>query len=225
MRLLKCLLQFFVSLGLLIKYRFTKHSYIRVSTRINFKTVLEGFNRIGASVISSSIIGRGTYIGDDCHLAGCKIGRFCSLGSNIKVLPATHPTSGFVSTHPAFFSTLKQAGFTFVKNNIFNESLYVDHKNNIVVEIGNDVWIGDDVTIIGGRKIGNGAIVATGAVVTKDVPSYCVVGGIPAHLIKKRFSDKEIERLEEIKWWNKDMNWLLSHSAIFVKIEDFLSNN
>ena len=75
-----------------------------------------------------------------------------------------------------------------------------DNKGDIV--IGNDVWIGYNAIILSGVKIGDGAIVATGAVVTKDVKPYEIVGGIPAKVIRKRFSDEVIIKLQKMKWWN-----------------------
>ena len=75
-----------------------------------------------------------------------------------------------------------------------------DNKGDIV--IGNDVWIGYDAVIMSGVKIGDGAIIGTRAAVTKDVPPYTIVGGIPAKVIRKRFSNDTISKLLEIKWWD-----------------------
>lgn len=71
--------------------------------------------------------------------------------------------------------------------------------------IGNDVWIGHRATIMPGVKVGDGAIIASNATVTKDVEPYAIVGGNPARLIRKRFSDEQIERLLSIKWWDWDI--------------------
>lgn len=75
-----------------------------------------------------------------------------------------------------------------------------DNKGDIVV--GNDVWIGYEAVILSGVKIGDGAIIGARALVTKDVPPYSVVGGVPAKIIKQRFSAEVIEKLQKIKWWN-----------------------
>ena len=74
-----------------------------------------------------------------------------------------------------------------------------------MTEIGNDVWIGDRTVIMSGVKIGDGAIVAAGAVVTKDVPPYAVVGGVPARVIKYRFDEATIRRLLDLQWWKYDI--------------------
>lgn len=78
-----------------------------------------------------------------------------------------------------------------------------DYKKTVV--IGNDVWIGSNAIVLQGVTIGDGAVVAAGAVVTKDVPSYTVVGGVPAKVIKKRFDSSIEKRLKESQWWNKDI--------------------
>jgi len=77
--------------------------------------------------------------------------------------------------------------------------------------IGNDVWIGYNATIMAGVTIGDGAIIATNSTVVKDVPPYTVVGGNPAKEIKKRFTDLEIKRLLDLKWWDKDIDWITAN--------------
>ena len=90
------------------------------------------------------------------------------------------------------------------------------------MEIGNDVWIGDNVTLFDGIKIGDGAIIANGAVVTKDVAPYSIVGGIPSKLIRMRFSASEIKKLNKIKWWNEDFDWIKDNYLEFSDIKNFM---
>lgn len=85
---------------------------------------------------------------------------------------------------------------------MLNTKSHNEFWNYAPVRIGNDVWIGDNVIIKNGVKIGDGAVVGLGAVVTKDVPPYAVVAGVPAKIIKYRFSDEIISELLELEWWN-----------------------
>lgn len=214
---MKNILRLFVSLFLKLKYIRIK-SRIDLFTELNFKTILHGYNKIGRSNISSSVIGRFSYLGNGCKLSNTVVGNFCSLGNNVKIIVPTHPSSVFVSTHPSFYSTLKQSGKTFVDKNCFKESLYCDEKNKITCIIENDVWIGDDVSIIGGCRIGNGAIIATGSVVVKNVEPYSIVGGVPAKIIRYRFDEKYRKFLDDFRWWEKDIAWLQKNHFYFRNI-------
>lgn len=133
------------------------------------------------------------------------IGKFCSIACGAKFLfnSANH-TLKSLSTYPfpIFFEE-----WNLDKKDV--KSAW-DNKGDIV--IGNDVWIGYEAVILAGVHIGDGAIIGTRAVVTKDVPPYTVVGGVPAKEIKKRFDQETIEKLQEIKWWD----WY------FEKIQQFL---
>ena len=124
-----------------------------------------------------------------------QIGKFCSIACGAKFLfnSANHTLSS-LSTYPfpLFFEEwgLEKKGVT----NAW------DNKGDII--IGNDVWIGYEAVILAGVTIGDGAIIGTRAVVTKDVPPYTIVGGVPAKPIKRRFPEETISALLEIQWWN-----------------------
>ena len=187
----------------------------------NQNTFFAGNNKIGEkSSVSNSSIGRFTYMGRNNNFNNVEIGAFCSIGSNITIVSATHPSTDFVSTHPAFYSATCQAGITFVDEDKFEERLHINGKKLI---IGNDVWIGHHATILGGIKIGDGAIIGTRALVTKDVPPYAIVGGVPARIIRYRFTNEQIKMLEVIKWWDKDDDWLKTHIQQFRSIEMFVN--
>ncbi|MEI7723703.1 MAG: CatB-related O-acetyltransferase [Bacteroidota bacterium] len=187
-------------------------------------SLLEGKNKIyDNTVLINSKLGRGSYIGMDCYFNGAEIGRYCSIGYQVKVITATHPSRRFVSTHPAFFSLSKQAGYTYVTESLFQEHKLLDEQGGISVSIGNDVWIGDEVKIMGGVKIHDGAIIGARALVTKDVPPYSIVGGVPAKVIGKRFTDPEIEFLIRFRWWDKDESWIIKNANLFSDIKQFMS--
>lgn len=125
------------------------------------------------------------------------IGKFCAIASDVKFIMngANHETAP-ISTFP--FAVL-QNGWEKI---IDQDNLIGKFPNKGDTIIGNDVWIGYDATIMPGVKIGNGAIIAAKTVVTKDVPDYTVVGGNPARLIRKRYDDEQIARLNKIAWWD-----------------------
>lgn len=124
------------------------------------------------------------------------IGKFCMIASDVKFIMngANHLTHAFSSYPFAIFGNGWEKAM---------EGKTYPQKGDII--IGNDVWIGYNATIMAGVNIGDGAIIAANATVTKDVEPYTIVGGNPAKVIKKRFSEETIERLLKLKWWNWDI--------------------
>lgn len=150
-----------------------------------------------------------------------KTGRFCSIGRDVHCIYGKHPARDFVSTHPAFFS--KEAKpLSFVSHSTYDDRFPVTEEGYSII-IGNDVWIGDRVSIMEGVRIGDGAIIAAGAVVTKDVEPYTIVGGVPAKMIRKRFSEEQILKLQDLQWWNRSDDWLRQYADDFCNVEKFLN--
>jgi acetyltransferase-like isoleucine patch superfamily enzyme len=205
-------------------YYYNKKVKIGHNVLLNIKNTFEGLNTIGKNCeIATCTIGLGSYVSDNSVIKNVLIGRFCSIGSNVQTYLGLHPSKIFVSTHPAFFSSQKPAGFSFANENVFEEHIFIYPDKKYVVEIGNDVWVGNNVTILDGLKIGDGAIIAAGSIVTKDILPYSIVGGIPAKLMRFRFTEDQIKKMLVIKWWNWDFNRIKASSKWFNNIESFIS--
>lgn len=184
----------------------------------------EGQNKVGAHSWFEGYMGYGSYIGDECVIKA-KVGRFCSIGHKVTILTGTHPSQGFVSTSPMFFSLGLQNGATFIKRQKFKEKVFVDEKNQYGAVIGNDVWIGYGATIMGGVTIGDGAIVAAGALVRNDVTPYTVVAGQPAKEIGRRFTNSQIDWLMDFKWWERPIEWIRENADDFENIGQFINEH
>ena len=169
--------------------------------------------------IVNSQIDNHTYIGNNSYITNCKIGKFCSIASGFNCAFGKHPTKRYVSTHPYFYSRTWNNN---INGSLFKEYKYIDENNKIMAFIGNDVWIGTNVTILDGISIGNGAIIGACSLINKDVPPYAIVAGVPGKIIGFRFDKDEIDFLEEIKWWNRDIKWIDKNVQLFDDIKKFM---
>ena len=184
------------------KYR---HKHLRLRYMADFEnTEFGNFNFLYENTRLRNVsLGDYTYVAPYSIVFNAKIGKFCCIGPEVRIGLGMHPTRAFVSSHPAFFSLEKQCGMTFSDAQYFQE--------HAPITIGHDVWLGSRVTVADGVTIGTGAIVAAGAVVVKDVPPYAVVGGVPARIIRYRFSEEQIAWLLSFEWWNKSDAWLAAN--------------
>lgn len=183
-------------------------------------------------VYKNCMVGRYTF-GYDALLKDapiCKrIGRFCSINNTARIV--VNHTLDCVSTH-SFLDTRsyysKEKGLE-IKGFVEKYGKHVDNhgwisnkiRDNRSVEIGNDVWIGANVIILPGVKIGDGAVIAAGAVVTHDVAPYAIVGGVPAKVIKYRFSRDVIAKFLRIKWWDWSIEKIEENIELFYTPELF----
>lgn len=130
-----------------------------------------------------------------------KIGSYTSIAPNVTITEFNHDIN-----RPSTYAF----GY-----NIFHEEFKNDVTSKGNITIGEDVWIGSNVCILSGVNIGRGAVIAAGAVVNKDVEPYSIVGGVPARLIKMRFSQEKINKLESMEWWKWDHKKILENKSFF----------
>lgn len=182
-----------------------------------------GYNMIDkGTTLKNSEIGAYSYISFDCRLIGCRIGKFCSIGPRVYAGFSSHPVRQWVSTHPAFYMNIGETlGYRIHEDCAPLFDAYKEVIPGFLSRIGNDVWIGADAKILDGVTIGNGAVVAAGSVVNKDVSPYTIVGGVPAKVIGKRFSEEQIAFLQDFKWWDKPFEWIKNNYQDFSDIDLF----
>ncbi len=168
----------------------------RIYTILGFKLKYKRKNNMDTNAYT---IGEFSYVGKNfsCPSHKSSIGKYCSIGSNVFVGLPQHPlhclSSSPIVTQKNFMD-FPDTDFPTIDNYGYKE-----------VEIGNDVWVGQDVNIMGGIKIGHGAVIGANTLVTKDVPPYAIVGGVPAKIIRYRFDEATIKILLETKWWELDV--------------------
>lgn len=165
------------------------------------------------SKIINSTIGSHTYLQENAIINSTDAGKFCSFGSNVYIGLPRHKLDG-VSTHPAFYLFNTPLVKKFCMNNNFIP--------NPRTKIGHDVWIGFGACIIAGLSIGTGCVIGAGAVVTKNVPPYAIVGGVPAKIIRYRFNKKTRKEIISTKWWNFPDQWIFQNLKNFNFPHKFL---
>jgi acetyltransferase-like isoleucine patch superfamily enzyme len=191
---------------------------IEFSGRIT-NSYLAGGNMIGSySTIARSLVGR--YVGIGCHsfMSRTKTGNYCTFGNRVSIGGLNHNYQLVTSHEVAYRNTKVIYGETVLEKDSYTQDQ--DDNSQYHVEIGHDVWIGDNVVVLHGRKIGTGAVIGAGTLVATDVPAYAIVVGNPGRILKYRFSDEIIARLLSSSWWDKSMGDLKEFD--FTDIELFL---
>ena len=158
--------------------------------------------------VSESSVGDYSYMKRDCEVWAARIGKFVNMASHVR-LNATN--------HPVWRATLHH--FTYRAHDYWpdaqREDSFFDWRRSHAVSIGHDVWIGHGATVLPGVSVGNGAVIGAGAVVSRDVPAYTIMGGVPAREIRRRFPSEIGERLDALAWWD----W--NHGRLRDALEDF----
>lgn len=201
---------------------FGKGVIIARSSQSTRYSTFEGHCQLHPYVQFHGHLGYGSYIAPYSKISAY-IGRFTSIASHVSTVEGRHAYQApFATTCPMFFSLnseRSQSGSTFATEQRFEELKYALPNRRLAVEIGNDVWIGERAMLIGGVHISDGVVVLAGAVVTKDVPPYAIVGGIPAKIIKYRYDEETINFLLNIQWWNNTEEWFKENWKLLTDVD------
>jgi phosphonate metabolism protein (transferase hexapeptide repeat family) len=171
--------------------------------------ILGRYTEVGArTLLAKSTLGDYSYVVNDSDIIHTSIGKFCSIASHTRINPGDHPMHRASQSHFTY-----RASAYFEDEN--DDEEFFEWRRSRPVTIGNDVWIGHGAIILAGRTIGNGAVIGAGSVITKDVPAYAVVAGVPAKVIKYRFDERTQHQLQALSWWD----W--SHERLRLALADF----
>lgn len=202
------------------KYKWHGKCQFDITSNIDLNSKFEGMSKIYSNCYFKGTLGYGSYIGSYSSLSA-EIGKFTSIGPHVICNFGKHTyTYPYATTSPCFYSLSCQNGNTFAKEQLIDECSFYDKKNKIAIKIGSDCWIGERVFIVGGITIGDGAVILANAVVTKDVPPYSIVGGIPGKVLKYRYDADTIKFLEKIQWWNNTSKWFKNNWKLLSNIEE-----
>jgi phosphonate metabolism protein (transferase hexapeptide repeat family) len=182
------------------------------------ETTLGAYCEVGARTMLLDVaMDDYSYVVNDSQITYTTIGKFCSIAAMTRINPGNHPMHRATQAHFTYRASAYFPGES-------DDAEFFAWRKSYRIHIGHDVWIGHGAIILPGRNVGTGAVIAAGAIVTKDVPAYTIVAGNPARPIRRRFDEAAEERLMRLAWWNWDHKTLHAALPDFRKlgIEDFL---
>lgn len=183
---------------------------------IQNSTLRDNIKIMFGTQVYNSTIGDFSYIANNSFVQRSNIGKFCSIASNVLIGSTEHPMD-LISTHPFLYNN-KFGGF------IIKDDPNISNKiNKGIVEIGNDVWIGNGAIILSSIKIGHGSVIGAGSVVTKDVPPYAIIAGVPGRILRFRFNEEEVKNLLEIEWWNWNLSIISNNIELLKNPKEFFN--
>lgn len=192
-------------------------SGLQIGSRLTAETPI----RLSSAVlIGSCELGAFTYVGSGSELRNARIGRFCSIAANVALGPAEHPLD-WVSSHPVGFDGVRYFD-EYPDWSAFTSTEVRFRGNSRTTHIGHDVWIGRNAIVRQGVTVGDGAVIAGGAFVNRDVAPYTIVAGTPARVVRTRFDTPLIEQLSALQWWQ----WRLDRQRTgldFSNVTDFVT--
>lgn len=194
----------------IIKFDFSVLEYFDILTNSKISSHAK---LLGSFHIDNSVIDDFTYVALNAHISYTMIGKYCSIGPNFMCGWGIHPIHG-VSTSPMFYSTKAQNGYTICDKDKIEERR--------LIKIGNDVFIGANVTVLDGVVIGDGAVIGAGSVVSKNIPPYAVAVGCPIKVVRYRFDEETIERFLNVKWWDYGFKYHNLLEQEFFNLQSFL---
>jgi phosphonate metabolism protein (transferase hexapeptide repeat family) len=171
-------------------------------------SVFGRYCEVGARTkVAESSFGDYAYVVNDSDIIYTDVGKFCSIAAHTRINPGNHPLERVALSHFTYRSSAYDLGA--------DDGSFFDWRRGFRCVMGNDVWIGHGAIVLPGVKLGNGAAVGAGSVVTKDVPPFAIVVGNPGRVLRYRFAPEIVAALERIAWWD----W--SHDQLRVGLGDF----